>query len=80
MAHYRITNLTHVGNSEEITLEKIPGAIASFFGAKTETLEFHGSGTVWHQVPTGLRPGTTMESLITDLVAWHKIHATPAPQ
>lgn len=80
MARYRITNLTKVWFEEEITLEKIPGAIASFFGAKTETVKFRGSGTVWHEVPTGRRPGTMMESLLADLVAGHKIRATPAPQ
>ena len=80
MARYRITNLTKVGCEEEITLEKIPGTIASFFGGKTETVKFRGSGTVWHQVSTGRRPGTMMEGLIADLVAGHKIRATPAPQ
>lgn len=80
MARFRITNLTCVGHDEEITLEKIPSAIASLFGAKPKTVKFRGSGTVWHQVPTGRRPGTMMEGLIVDLVAGHKIRATPAPQ
>ncbi len=80
MARFRITNLTCVGHAEEITLEKIPGAIASFFGAKTETVKFRGGSTVWRQVPTGRRPGTMMEGLIAGLVAGHKIRTTPAPQ
>ncbi len=77
MARYRITNLIRVGHDEEITLERIPGVIPSLFGAKTETLKFRGSGTVWHQVPTGRRPGTMMEGLLADLVAGHKTRATP---
>jgi hypothetical protein len=70
---YRIIMLSSVGDEQRVTLEREPTRLARFFGAKTKTLEFWGDGTVWHQYPTGRRPGTLMEWLITDLVAWYRM-------
>lgn len=79
MARYRIASLTRIGNDEEITLERVPGPIAAFFGARVKTTRFLGSCTVWHEVPTGRRPGTLMEGLIADLVVGHKMSHRVAP-
>ena len=73
MAKFRIINLVRIDHDEEITLEKIPNMIASFFGATTEIIAFRGNGTVWHNLQTGRRADTMMEALIVDLVTGHKI-------
>lgn len=75
-----------------ITLEKIPGAIGKFFGAKMEIEKFHGSGTVWHNMKTGLRAGcsgnalhdffigsTLMERFLFDIWNTHRTHPTVTP-
>jgi hypothetical protein len=71
---YRLTNMTHLGFYEvEVTLEQVPGIISWIFGGKTQVFKFRGSGTVWRHFPTGGRADLTMECIITDLVARHKM-------
>lgn len=46
-----------------IILERIPGIIGRLFGKKVEIERFRGSGTVWHNMKTGLRAGYTGNEL-----------------
>jgi hypothetical protein len=47
-------------------LETIPGKIATFFGAKKGTVQFYGSGTVWHHYPSFTRCDVFLEGILAD--------------
>ena len=52
-----------------LTVEKIPGLIGRLFGNKQKDVKYHGSGTVWHEMPTFRRCSTSLECVLSDFYA-----------
>ena len=63
-------------NSRNILLTVVerPGWLGRLFGFESQVHSFLGRCTVWHELPSYRRPGTFMESLLSDFetMAQHK--------
>jgi len=57
----------------QIEVEIEPSLFAQFFGATNKTYTYQGSGTVWHQFPSGVRASTWMEAFLCDAVVAHQM-------
>jgi hypothetical protein len=62
----KVTNIRKSGGEYEIVLVSEPSCFVKFFGAKPQTTTYRGSGTVWHEFPSGTRAPTYMESFLSD--------------
>ncbi len=50
-----------------ITLESIPNVVARFFGAKSQTLQFRGSSTIWFSFPEFNKQWTLMDGMLYNI-------------
>lgn len=69
-----VKKVTGSARHYQIDVEIEPSLFAKFFGATNRTYTYQGSGTVWHQFPSGVRASTWMESFLCDAVVAHKMH------
>jgi len=53
-------------NYLDIKIRKTPGFFLRFFGCITREVTYRGGDTVWHELPNYERPGTLMESWLSD--------------
>jgi hypothetical protein len=74
LSSYSVKSVVPADNFDhDVILERVPSVLARLLGAKTSTMKFRGNCTVWHQHPSGKRPGTAMESLIAQLVVGYQM-------
>jgi hypothetical protein len=62
----KATNIRESGGQYEIIVVSEPSRFAKFLGAKPQTITYRGSGTVWHEFPSGTRAPTYVESFLSN--------------
>lgn len=71
----KIISICKARNSDHdyvIKVEMIPGFLARFFGRRSVYRVYQGEPTIFHNVKTGIRPGTMIESFLSDKVWLHE--------
>lgn len=61
-----VESIRENGGEYEIVLVSKPSRFAKFFGAKPKTTVYRGSGTVWHEFPSGTRASNFVEMFLSD--------------
>jgi hypothetical protein len=69
-----VKSVTRVAFPEEqIVVEFQPGLLGRLFGKAPVTVTYEGSGTVWHEFPSGKRASNYMELFLSDASVGHKM-------